>query len=642
MIRFACPRCQANYDISDRQAGMKFACGTCGQRLQVPAPPPSTSPPRQGAPAPRSAARAFKPPRHLVWIAVGGGIALAILVGSALILLTSGHRPRQRPEPSSQGEATSTAADDASTTLARKALDTLKTHCYRCHGDGGAAEGGFNYVLDRDKLVARKKVVPGDAEHSKLYRRVSKGEMPPADDGGPLPAEATALLKQWIDAGAPSDREPTERPGFLSDKQLVALMHADLLALPERDRRFVRYFTLTHLANAGLSTDELRTYRSALAKLVNSLSWSREVVPPRPVDPAATVLRIDIRDYSWSDRTWRRILAAYPHGVLTDSADGRALVGAAGGQLSHVRADWFVATAARPPLYHEALGLPASERALEEQLHIDVRQNVRQERVARAGFNGSGISRNSRLIERHDSPHGSYWRSYDFADTRGRRNLFAHPLGPGPEAGAFEADGGEIIFSLPNGLHAFMLVDAQGRRLDKAPLTIVSDPRRPDRAVENGVSCMTCHARGLIPKADQVRASVERNPNVFTAAEADTIRALYPAEGVLRGHFAKDNERFQRAVELTGCKLTATEPVAALVGQYEKELDLTLAAAELGLRPAELSDRLNQSAVLARALGPLKVADGTVQRQVFNEAFPDVVGELGLGTYLRPEADSSR
>jgi hypothetical protein len=38
----------------------------------------------------------------------------------------------------------------------------------------------------------------------------------------------------------------------------------------------------------------------------------------------------------------------------------------------------------------------------------------------------------------------------------------------------------------------------------------------------------------------------------------------------------------------------------------------------------------------------LKVPDGTVQRQVFNDAFPDLVRELGLGSYLRPEAGDNR
>ena len=73
---------------------------------------------------------------------------------------------------------------------------------------------------------------------------------------------------------------------------------------------------------------------------------------------------------------------------------------------------------------------------------VDVTLNIQQERVARAGFIGSGISRNNRLIERHDSIHGAYWRTYDFDAIPqnlidrdillpDRRNLFAYPLGPG-------------------------------------------------------------------------------------------------------------------------------------------------------------------------------------------------------------------
>src|SRR5262249_1806135 len=156
------------------------------------------------------------------------------------------------------------------------------------------------------------------------------------------------------------------------------------------------------------------------------------------------------------------------------------------------------------------------------------------ERAARAGFNGSGVSRNNRLIERHESPHGGYWKSYDFADNLGRHNVFSHPLGPGADAASFQHTGGEIIFDLPNGLHAFMLVHGQGHRLNKAALEIVSDPRRPDRAVENGVSCMACHARGLIVKRDQVRAHVQRNPGAFTAVEADAIKAMYPLDATIQ------------------------------------------------------------------------------------------------------------
>ncbi|PCC69449.1 hypothetical protein SAMN02745121_08948 [Nannocystis exedens] len=47
--------------------------------------------------------------------------------------------------------------------------------------------------------------------------------------------------------------------------------------------------------------------------------------------------------------------------------------------------------------------------------------------------------------------------SHDFANNQGTSNIFAHPLD-------FEADGGEIIFSLPNGMQGYMIVDAAGSR----------------------------------------------------------------------------------------------------------------------------------------------------------------------------------
>src|SRR5436190_18801003 len=176
-------------------------------------------------------------------------------------------------------------------------------------------------------------------------------------------------------------------------------------------------------------------------------------------------------------------------------------------------------------------------------LRVDTLQNIRQERVARAGFNSSGVSRNNRLIERHESGHVVYWKSYDFAGNTGRQTLFAQPLGPHPSHG-FQHDGGEIILNLPNGLQAYMLADAHGRRLDKGPTAIVTDPRRPDRAVENGLSCMTCHAKGMIDKADQVRGHVLKNRQAFAEADVETILALYPPADTFAALLRADAKRF--------------------------------------------------------------------------------------------------
>ena len=297
------------------------------------------------------------------------------------------------------------AADDAKL-LAQQAQTVLKTHCYRCHGQEGSIEGSMNYVTDLGKLVARKKVVPNDLKGSRLFRRVDDGTMPPPDEQPRPSAAEVAVLKKWIEAGAPTGDVAARTA--ITQGDVYAAVLADLETMDKRARRFQRYFTLTHLYNAGLSDEELQTYRNALAKLVNSLSWGSKIVNPVPVDANRTVLRIDLRWFVWDATTWNRVLQEYPYGVLDDSVSARAEAVGTAAKQPLVRADWFVATASRAPLYYDVLQLPVSLTELEKLLRVDAAENIRQERVARVGFNGSGISRFNRILERHDSAHGMY------------------------------------------------------------------------------------------------------------------------------------------------------------------------------------------------------------------------------------------
>src|SRR5262245_22584003 len=156
----------------------------------------------------------------------------------------------------------------ADATLARRAHAVLTSHCYRCHGKDGAIEGGLNYILDRDKLVARRKVVPGDPARSPLLVRVEKGKMPPpSEPHRPTPAEI-ATLREWISAGAPGLKAKAETV-LVSEAQVQEWILSDLESLPRRDRKFTRYFSLVSLANAGAGPDELRTQAKAVAKLLN-------------------------------------------------------------------------------------------------------------------------------------------------------------------------------------------------------------------------------------------------------------------------------------------------------------------------------------------------------------------------------------
>ena len=244
------------------------------------------------------------------------------------------------------------------------------------------------------------------------------------------------------------------------------------MSLSAFDRAFARYFTLTHLYNAGVTPSILQEYHKALYKLVNSLSWGSKVTNPQPIDPQGTIFYIDLRHYEWDvNDGWGQIEAAYPYHISFDAPTQTALKEQLGrlqtemnSSIPSVHVDWFVATASSPPLYHDLLSLPLTDRALETRLGVDVLRNISSApgvRVWRAGFNNSGISNNNRMVERHASQHGAYWKSYDFAGNVGTQNIFTHPL-------AFTHDGGEVIFNLPNGLQGYYLVDGSGLRLNEA------------------------------------------------------------------------------------------------------------------------------------------------------------------------------
>src|SRR5262249_3147932 len=161
---------------------------------------------------------------------------------------------------------------------------------------------------------------------------------------------------------------------------VLAVILADLDGLDKRSRRFTRYFSLAPLANAGLADDELQTYRNALAKLLGGLSWHPRITRPAAIG-GGLVLRIDLRDFAWDANLWNRVLADYPYGVFHDTAAARAVSVATATRMPVVRADWFIATASRPPLYHDLLQLPTSAGELERQLRIDVLADIQQERV---------------------------------------------------------------------------------------------------------------------------------------------------------------------------------------------------------------------------------------------------------------------
>ncbi|HEU4391854.1 MAG TPA: hypothetical protein VFV34_28970 [Blastocatellia bacterium] len=519
--------------------------------------------------------------------------------------------------------------------LASRVHDLLNARCFQCHGQNGVARNNI-FVVDHARLLSSKTVVPGDS--GSLLLKVVESETMPLG-GPPLSTEEKATLRRWVLEGAPDwDSRPVRSAArtFISEGALTAFIRDDLERAGERTRPFLRYFSIAHLYNAGLPEEELETHRVALSKLINSLSWHRDVTPPAAIGPARTLFRIDLRDYEWTAATWNNILAVYPYGIR--AANSEQISRLSGADLPYVRADWFLATASIPPLYDELLGLPRTVAELERLAGADgTRSSAGEDDVVRAGVRNSGVSQNNRVLERHPSVYGAYWRSFDFASSLDDQSIFKDPIRLNPA-------GGEIIFNLPNGLQAYFLVNGQGRRIDAAPVAIVADRNNPDDpVVRNGRSCMSCHYDGIRPFKDDVRPVISRQTVGFF--ERDRALVLYPPQETLDRLIEKDRLRFQRAVEQAGAVSTGAraEPINSVGRRFNAELNLNQAACELGIETALFEARVRRSAALvALGYGQLLVPDGAFKRDAWERNFGVAVSELQVGDYVNPIRGESR
>ena len=515
---------------------------------------------------------------------------------------------------------------DAQQSLAQQAYAIFEQSCLDCHGEQGTFKERI--IIEYTALIETGAVVPGKPLASELFKRLWTNDLTKRMPLGKPRLSATAIqtVAKWIQVGAPNweDTSETDR-AFITPEEMLETIENHINSLPASDRSFTRYFTLTHLYNAGETSGNLRVHQNALSKLINSLSWGSEVIKPKPIDAEETILYIDLRHYDWDidNNTWYQIERTYPYSRNFASPTYTTLRHEMDCEVPFVRADWFIATASLPPLYHEILDLPGTDTELEAQLGVNVAKNLENAlgvRVWRAGFNNSRVAKHNRIVERHQSRYGAYWKSYDFAGDVGTQDIFTHPLD-------FKHDGGEIIFNLPNGLQAYYLSDATGNRLDEAPTKIVSDPGVGGPEVRNGLSCMGCHANGMRTFEDQVRGSVEKNPD--PPFNRDRVLLLYVEQPRMDALVEEDTDRYRQALEAAGGVFGEIDPIQQLVSEFEGLLDANHAAAEVGLATNDFLKKVNEDRRL-RNLGLLAIERNGISRDKWRSHFSEVISVLDL------------
>ena len=284
------------------------------------------------------------------------------------------------------------------------------------------------------------------ASHPRQARRVapgtgavsSSGEMPPAGQQ-PRPAkdEVALISRSGSRPAPPALRRRRPAATFLArGRRRGSSSPTSRRSTPARGGS-PRYFSLAHLYNAGRAEDERRppaTPSNCSTACRGTRTSSRRGPSTRRRSSA-----IDLRDYSWTARTWERRLARLPLPRRPD-AERQAVAGLpsrcrASRPARRLVRGHRLAAAAVPRLLNCRHG-----RAGSGCCRWTCRGDIQQEKVARAGFNGSGVSKNNRLIERHDAGRigGSTGRATTSPNNTGRQNLFAHPLGPARATSSFQ------------------------------------------------------------------------------------------------------------------------------------------------------------------------------------------------------------
>jgi hypothetical protein len=107
--------------------------------------------------------------------------------------------------------AASAADETGQVNFTRDIQPIISTKCYSCHGQDDSARKSKLRLDQRDEAIKERKgtfpIKPGDPEHSELLLRVTSKDpdevMPPPKTGHHVTELEVALLKRWIQQGAP-------------------------------------------------------------------------------------------------------------------------------------------------------------------------------------------------------------------------------------------------------------------------------------------------------------------------------------------------------------------------------------------------------------------------------------------------------
>lgn len=503
----------------------------------------------------------------------------------------------------------------------------LQGKCAECHG------GFVNYDVATGRIDEWVRRISLAAEDPRRMPKKPNGELQQAEKD---------IFQAWKRDGlvrSPEDCQTVNNGSTLDADYIESKMFDDINKVEGSDREFTRWAIVSHKYNQGL---EMPLGKDALDKALNSIvEKERTVVLSSYIDEKKTILRFDIRSFGLDQRDWGFIEQFDNQIDLESFTDkGKALKLLTKSRKPWLHFDNLIDQINDPRLYHFFLNIPTNEQDLFRKLGVDYAQDLANLDATLVGNDDSTLTnQHTRLVSRHDSIDGYFYHSYDTGPLNGdqRRNLFSFPfLKETGSAKVFRFAGGEIIFSLPNGAQAYMLVDAFGNRINQAPIEVVRNQESqipPAPAIQTAASCHQCHANGIIPMKDEIRAHVIAHGDEFGVNDTLRAKSLYKPQASLNALYAVDNKRFANFLKAVGITPGGKDPITTFREELYYNYDENKAAAFVFLPLVQFRECVSGSNVLRREIGSL-LTGGSVpfdqlravfKRSAYNPQYPNNV-----------------
>lgn len=470
--------------------------------------------------------------------------------------------------------------------------------------------------------------------------------------GSILTGAETTTFESWVQDGlcAAPDVPPDGAEFQTLDESEQAMLSdvTNTAKVDQQERLDTRYLVAVDVINSGGTAAELALYAQAAAKTLNSLSPER--ILAKPVEIAPGIYRFNLDDLGIDQTEWQRIERADLVNIESKTSRGQLLKLLTGTRKPWVHVETLVDTALRNSgVYYDLLETPGTFAALTLALGVDFAGDLRKRDVLLSAFVGSPLSPHNRMASVHESRDGTLWCTYDTGPLNTpEKNFFQFPLLPdvgGQRNGEFIA--GECIYTLPNGLHGYALFNAKqsfarppGSQVLKkrsdldllqnvAPVAVVRDFLSPvSSEITAGISCFRCHAGGILPLRDQIRAHVITNGAQF-GADKDLVLDLYKTQPVMDLAVEKENDHYAAALATFGIVPPGAEPVSVALDAHLLPWDVAKVCGTLWLEKSNCTVLLNQSAVAQAQWGQLS-SGGSITFEQFTQSLQAVIQDLRL------------